>query len=77
MAVLTKDRAGAVLAIGAAIVGLVLVFTTHNAKGDDAPGAPPAGQVTPAPTGQVQPPGPGQPGPALPAQPPAQQDDDG
>lgn len=80
---MTKDRVGAGLAVVAAIIGLVLVFTYRDAgadeNDDDNPAAPPStSQVVPAvPGGQVQQPGqvqvPGQ--PVAPAQP--QPDNDG
>jgi hypothetical protein len=53
VAVLTKDRVGAVLAISAAVVGLVLVFDGRHAgasAGDDDP-APPTSQSVPVPGG--------------------------
>jgi len=81
--VLTKDRVGAGLAIAAAVLGLVLVFSFPQAEGggddddDAAPAAPPVSQVVPAPGGQVQP-APGQvEQPAAPPQGDADGDDDG
>ena len=76
---LTKDRVGAGLAIAAAVLGLVLVFSFPQAEGggdddDAAPAAPPVSQVVPAPGGQVQP-APGQ--VEQPAAPPPQGDADG
>ena len=79
VAVLTKDRVGAALAILAGIVGLVLVFSGsgNGDDDDDAPGAtPPTSQVGPAPDGQVQPGAPGQSGPAGPQSTPDDDDDD-
>jgi len=79
--VMTKDRVGAGLAVVAAIIGLVLVFTYRDAgaaEDDVNPAAPPStSQVVPAPVpdGQVQQPGQVQPQPAAPAQP--QPDNDG
>jgi hypothetical protein len=52
---LTRDRVGAALAVVAAIVGLVLVFATHNPKADDDDKA----ATSPA-TSQVQAPAPNQ-----------------
>ena len=80
---LTKDRVGAGLAIAAAVLGLVLVFSFPQAEGggddddDAAPAAPPVSQVGSAPGGQVQP-APGQvEQPAAPPQGDADGDDDG
>jgi hypothetical protein len=72
--VLTKDRVGAGLAIAAAVLGLVLVFSFPQSGGggdddDAAPATPPVGQVVPAPGGQVQP------APGQVEQPAAPQDD--
>lgn len=71
---LTKDRVGAGLAIAAAVLGLVLVFSFPQSGGggdddDAAPATPPVGQVVPAPGGQVQP------APGQVEQPAAPQDD--
>jgi hypothetical protein len=73
----TKDRVGAGLAVVAAIVGLVLVFTHRDAAADDdapaAPAPPSVGQVAPVPgqaPGQVR-------QPAAPAPPQRPADDDG
>jgi hypothetical protein len=84
--VTTKDRVGAGLAVVAAIIGLVLVFSYREASGGDddddgpaGPAAPPSiSQVVPAPglPGQVQQPAPGQ-VQQQPAQQPAQPDNDG
>jgi hypothetical protein len=80
--VLTKDRVGAGLAIAAAVLGLVLVFSFPQDEGggdddDAAPATPPVSQVVPAPGGQV-PPAPGQvEQPAAPPQGDADGDDDG
>ncbi|MHC1563566.1 hypothetical protein ACR9E3_31825 [Actinomycetospora sp. C-140] len=82
---MTKDRIGAGVAVVAAIIGLVLVFTYRDVTGggddDDGPAAPPSvSQMAPAPgvPGQGQQPAPGQvqQQPAQPAQ-PAQPDNDG
>jgi hypothetical protein len=54
---LTKDRVAGALAIAAAIVGLMLVFTTHASKADSDDDTK-AG--TSAPTSQVQAPDPSQ-----------------
>ena len=77
---LTKDRVGAVLVIAAAIVGLVLVFSTHDPKADS-DGDTKAG--TSPPTSQVQAPAPNQsplatltPAQQAPPQPPKKDDDD-
>ncbi len=81
---LTKNRIGNALAVAAAVVGLVLVFTGagHGDDKDDAPAAPPASsEVVPAPAvpGQVQAPAQTQaPGGAqtqAPAAPPTKDDD--
>ena len=63
---LTKERVGNALAVAAAVVGLVLVFSGAGHKSDDgAPAtAPPAGQVQPAPAAPGQPPAPIQQAPA-------------
>ena len=78
---LTKDRVGAGLAIAAAVLGLVLVFSSPQGEGggedDAAPATPPVSQVVPAPGGQV-PPAPGQvEQPAAPPQGDADGDADG
>ncbi len=51
VAVLTKDRVGAVLAITAAVIGLVLVFDGREsgASADDNSVTPPASQLLPGP----------------------------
>jgi hypothetical protein len=75
----TKDRVGGALAIAAAIVGLVLVFTTHASKADSDDDTK-AG--TSVPTSQVQAPDQTQPPslaptqPAPPGQPPKKDNDD-
>jgi hypothetical protein len=76
---MTKDRVGAGLAIVAAIIGLLLVFTYRDVAGGDdddgpaGPAAPPSiSQVVPAP-GQGQP----QPQQQAPQQAPQQGDGDG
>jgi hypothetical protein len=67
---MTKDRVGAALAVAAAVVGLVLVFTGRGDAGDAGPAAPPAtSRVAPAPGGQVAPPASGQDQEQAPAQP--------
>ena len=63
----TKNRIGNALAVVAAVIGLVLVFSgAGHGDRDDAPAAPP-------PASQVQAPAPGQPAPAQPAAPTAGQ----
>jgi hypothetical protein len=71
---MTKDRVGAGLAIVAAIIGLVLVFTYRDVAGGDDDG--PAGPVAPPSISQVVP-APGQPGQVPPQQAPRQGDRDG
>ena len=79
---MTKDRVGAGLAVVAAIIGLVLVFTYRDVSAgdddDDGPAAPPSvSQMAPAPGAPGQP-APGQvQQPAPPAQPDGDGDDDG
>ena len=78
---LTKDRVGGALAIAAAIVGLVLVFTTHasNAGSDDdnkAGTSAPTGQVQAPDPNQTQPPSLAPAQPAPPGQPPKKDNDD-
>jgi len=52
LATSTKDRVGAVLAVAAAVVGLVLVFQDREIESHTAPAAPPSSsQGTLVPTG--------------------------
>ncbi|HEY2204678.1 MAG TPA: hypothetical protein VGH99_09410 [Pseudonocardia sp.] len=65
----------------AAIVGLVLVFTTHGSKGDTDKDStpdtsPPTSQVQAPAPGRTQPPALAPSQPAQPAQPPKKDDDD-
>jgi hypothetical protein len=68
---LTKDRVGGALAITAAIVGLVLVLTTHESKADSDDDK----ADTSPPTSQVQAPAVAPEQPAAPTQPPKKDDD--
>jgi hypothetical protein len=78
---LTKDRVGGALAIAAAIVGLVLVFTTHASKADSdddtkAGTSAPTSQVHEPDPDQTQPPSLAPTQPAQPGQRPKKDTDD-
>ena len=50
----TRNRIANALAVGAAVVGLVLVFSGAGQSGDETPGSPPTSSVAPAVPGPVR-----------------------